>query len=136
MTSAWVTIGTFQTEIHFRYAPAVVAFIKDTVPPRYRSYDPASKTWTVPNDFADPILARLRRAFGFHQVQLIDHSDTATAAGQPIAEWASQLFTALPTHLREPVYRALVKILHPDIGGDGRMAQQLNDAYQVYRHAS
>jgi hypothetical protein len=38
------------------------------------------------------------------------------------------LFSELPTPLRQPVYRALSKVLHPDVGGSDELMKQLNKA--------
>ena len=34
---------------------------------------------------------------------------------------------SLPRHLRQPVYKALAKALHPDVGGDLALMQELNN---------
>jgi hypothetical protein len=38
------------------------------------------------------------------------------------------LFRTLPPSLRQPTYRALARVLHPDAGGDTALMQQLNQA--------
>jgi hypothetical protein len=37
-------------------------------------------------------------------------------------------YRCLPERLREPVYKALVRVLHPDAGGDIKLMQELNAA--------
>lgn len=61
---------------------------------------------TVIADWADP-------------VAIASNLDTAFAA----------LFAALPTSSREPAYKALVRALHPDRGGDTATMQALTAAW-------
>ena len=42
--------------------------------------------------------------------------------------WARELMRRCTPEVREKVYRALAKVLHEDLGGDGRLMQELNDA--------
>lgn len=44
--------------------------------------------------------------------------------------WADSLFAAVGPERATPVYRALSKVLHPDVAtGDTTLQRQLNDAY-------
>lgn len=45
-------------------------------------------------------------------------------SGDPFA----YLSQSLPENLRGPVYRALIRVLHPDTGGTTELAQRLNDS--------
>lgn len=38
------------------------------------------------------------------------------------------LFRELPAPLREPTYKALARVLHPDVGGDAELMKRLNSA--------
>ena len=42
--------------------------------------------------------------------------------------WAKELMRRTSPELREKVYKQLAKVLHEDLGGDGRLMQELNDA--------
>jgi hypothetical protein len=42
--------------------------------------------------------------------------------------WARELMRRTPPELREKLYKNLAKVLHEDLGGDGRLMQELNDA--------
>ena len=47
--------------------------------------------------------------------------------------WADVLLARCPTaELREKVYKNLAKVLHADLGGDGALMQELNDARNAY----
>lgn len=52
------------------------------------------------------------------------------------AEWVAELKKALPEHLHEPAYKALLRVVHPDVGGDSRAAQQLNDGFRERRRSA
>ena len=53
-------------------------------------------------------------------------SGSSAPAGSPI----KALFRTLTEHLRQPTYKALSKVLHPDAGGDTALMQQLNDTWK------
>lgn len=84
--------------------------------------------WTLPIDArraADDL-----RQFGF-EVDL----EGATAPppppprqGRTSNPWTA-VFTSLPRPLRDKVYKAVVRVLHPDHGGDLAAMQQLTAAY-------
>lgn len=42
--------------------------------------------------------------------------------------WARELMRRCTPEMREKVYKALAKVLHQDVGGDGTLMQELNDA--------
>jgi hypothetical protein len=87
---------------------------------------PSEKAWRMPVKHREEVECILRR-WGFFD-------DVDIKAGNADGEWASVMFGALPPRLREPVYKALLRVLHPDVGGDGRVTQQLNDAYRDVDH--
>ena len=43
-------------------------------------------------------------------------------------EWASGVFRRVGPHRTDAVYRGLSKLLHPDVGGDTKLMQELNAA--------
>ena len=43
-------------------------------------------------------------------------------------DWAANLFAAVGEARQESVFKALTKVLHPDVGGDDALMQALNDA--------
>lgn len=103
-----------------------------------RQWDPTLRGWVIPSHHVSLAVAALVDA-GFRvldPVGLNDHpggprtgrtrpnsSGGAAGTSDPFAA----LYAALPDHLRAPTYRALVRVLHPDVGGDGRLTQILND---------
>jgi hypothetical protein len=53
------------------------------------------------------------------------------AAKRTDANPARLFFESLPPRFREPAYKALAKVIHPDVGGDGPTMQALNAAWQA-----
>jgi hypothetical protein len=51
---------------------------------------------------------------------------TPMSVARPVP-WATALYDSLPPRLRQPVFRALARLLHPDTGGDKKVMQELND---------
>lgn len=129
ITNARGLFGETELRVRFSYDPKLVEFIK-TIPSYDRSYDPSSKTWTVDTGRLDEL------ARGFVELGatvLVDgktwrgrdrDSSSSTEGSNPFAS----LFAALPDHLHEPTYKALLRVVHPDIGGDTVLTQQLNAA--------
>lgn len=80
-------------------------------------WNPRLKCWTVPRLFineAHDLVTKINRAT----------PDTA------LVDTLKALFRAVPEHLRKQVYMALVRVLHPDAGGDTAAAQALTQAWR------
>lgn len=93
---------------------------------------PAQKAWWIPSYRLDEVVDELERVYGY-QVVIAGQTrrrlgDDWTPRTTRSASWAADMFAALPEHLHDAVYKALIRVLHPDVGGDVRTAQQLNDA--------
>lgn len=78
-------------------------------------WDPHLKCWRVPEMFIGEVDKLIGRLNGGGDFQLTDALAT--------------VFNRIPSRLRQPAYRALVRVLHPDTGGDLRAAQSLNAAW-------
>lgn len=113
-------------DIRFNYEPEAVDLIKRTVPPAFRTYAPSTRTWCVDEPYVDRALAVLGRHFG--SVDITDQRTPAIGA-----DWATALRDQLPEPLRQPVYRALLRVVHPDAGGDTELTKQLNNAFRPGR---
>lgn len=112
--------------VTFPYDAEAVAIIK-TISGRH--WHASRRQWTIDATSAQLAAKRFTDA-GFH-VTINGRAYTATPAAmttgtRPIAD----LFAALPAPLRPDAYKALARVLHPDVGGDTVLMQQLNDAYQ------
>jgi hypothetical protein len=78
-------------------------------------WDKHLKCWRVPARFAHEAQAVVERLNGGLNVALVDA--------------LALVFRELPARLREPTYRALVKLWHPDVGGDTAATQALTTAW-------
>jgi hypothetical protein len=98
-----------------------------------RTWDPERRCWTIERGDVDLAARRFSDA-GFG----------VTVDGKPWTSpsWPRSMngsavdafYAALPATLREAVYKALVRVLHPDAGGDTRLMRELNASRE--RHPS
>lgn len=141
------------------YSPGFVTDIKTEIPAWYRSYDPDAKIWKVEAEYADQAHQLLDQHF--EQVRRVYPSAgartsatpqsapcTRCASGDPsrhasVARCVETVRQLYPSHsllhilpaAPEPVvlaaYRALSKLLHPDISGRDSTAEMraVNAAY-------
>ena len=112
-------------KIAFPYDAEAVAIIKGI--PVHR-WDKASKTWTTETSWVR-LLATRMHARGFE----IEINGEIFTPERPKAKAMSSspftaLFSALPDRLKRPVFKALARVLHPDVAGADTTAlmQQLN----------
>jgi hypothetical protein len=125
--------------VHFPYDPTLVALIKSAVPAGQRRWDPEAKRWTILDTFSANYFARKARAAG-HAVEMdgVRHESDSRFRGQQQApprssstvstDWATALLRAVGKERQDAVYKALSRVLHPDVGGDTELMQQLNEA--------
>src|SRR5262245_35431914 len=98
-----------------------------------RRWNKLRKRWVIPVGDVDLAVVQLRSA-GWHVSVIGGRANEEPPPTPPPARertqptWADLLFTALPDRFHGPVYTALSKVLHPDIGGDTAAMQQLNAA--------
>jgi hypothetical protein len=124
------------------YGRAVLAFPFDRwlvdalkeIPAYARSYDPATKQWTVES----PYIAVARRLLTtvFPDADITDESPrfTPPASGTPrTAYHVLHLRETAPRELVEGAYKILARLHHPDAGGDHETMQALNEAIDIIR---
>jgi hypothetical protein len=126
---------TGDASVRFAFDAGVVALIKVVVPPRYRKWHANTKTWGIGGRYVDAVIRAARIA----GQRVIDDSTGGRATGsgervdrprqRMITTWAETLFAAVGPERAEPVFKALVKVLHPDAGGDTQLMQDLNRAH-------
>ena len=117
----------FDYAVRFRFDPTVVDLLKTAVPSYARSWNPSERMWTVDADWARPLAGILRSA-GHTVTGLQPPKPPPTRNGHGDADWAKTLFRRVGPGRTDIVYRMLSKALHPDVGGDTRLMQELNDA--------
>ncbi len=131
MTAIQFSRIAFGYTVTFRYDAEVVQLVKSTVPSFARSWQPERRAWFVDLDYADGLAAAMR-GFG-HTVVGIEPEPPPHAnhySGGDADQWARTLFRTVGPTRREPVFRALTRVLHPDntATGDTRLQRELNSA--------
>ncbi len=118
--------------ITFPYSAYVVDALKRVVPSPLRTYDPATRTWTVAARYVGDIYHILDQAFGGVDVEgsragRSDHRQRA--GGDPYQ--VLHLLPSAPDEVVTVVYRTLARLTHPDVGGDHDAMLALNQAYDA-----
>lgn len=118
-TTIWKDDITGLIAVRFDYDPNLVQRLKTGIPRQNRSWDPDRKLWLID----PPHEPAARRILGLPPKTL---GDVKKRFSTSIETAVANMFDQLPTHLRESTYKALVRIWHPDIGGDTKATQALN----------
>jgi hypothetical protein len=116
------TVDDDRATVRFAYDPTAVAIMKSV--PVHR-WDPVHKQWTTETGWVELLAKR------FHDKRFLVSVDGELWTPPDPAKFAPPilaLFDALPARLRNPAYKALSKVLHPDAGGDTELMKQLNEA--------
>jgi hypothetical protein len=123
--------------LSFPYSAALVQALKDSIPFRYREYNPSTKEWTVQPEFADYATALLLEHFP--NAEIPPREQWRRRQAESWTDGDDRFFRVLhlrPTAQRELIdgaYRILALRLHPDHGGDVTEMQQLNGAYAALK---
>ncbi len=132
MTAVRFTRRSTDYAVAFAFNPAVVELLKGTVPGYARSWAASRKEWSVEHQWAETLAAALRVA-GHTVVGLEErerHQQQRKPRDPDPATWARILFQRVGPDRRQAVYRALAKVLHPDVAtGDTVLQRELNDAH-------
>jgi hypothetical protein len=117
--------------VEFPYDDAALEIIR-SVPGRRWNRD--ARHWIIPHAEVRLAATRFHKA-GFtvtidgHPFDPAPSPPRADIGGAPLTAF----FRILPVALRQPVYRALARVLHPDAGGDTALMQALNRANEETR---
>jgi hypothetical protein len=111
--------------VRFRYDASVVQLIKSTLPGYARAWSAHTRCWFIDPDWSHVLAAELRR-----------HGHTVTGVDQPPprhagdADWAKTLFRRVGPARHGPIFKALSRVLHPDVAitGDTALMRELIDA--------
>lgn len=131
MATAYLILNDFDIALKTPYDPGFVAALKNTVPGHERKWDPVAKLWTVDHLWRREVENLCRIFYG--AVEVIDkqsrrYETPRTPLKAGTGDWAAQLFASTPKELHEKIYRALSRVLHPDVGGDTEAMKALNIA--------
>lgn len=94
-----------------------------------RKWLPLEKCWSIPIA-GIPELQYWLEQDGF-ELKVVNKPKLKTTPSGPT--WADAMFSTLPPQLSDKAYKALVKILHPDGGGDSEAMKILNAAYDRHK---
>ena len=81
--------------------------------------------------FGDRAERLVRRHFPHVDVEHEQRTPPPRTSSATGAEWPVAMFDEIPDTLRQPVYRALIKVLHPDAGGDLAATKKLTTAWHI-----
>jgi hypothetical protein len=120
--------------VEFRYDAEAVEIIR-TIPGR--EWDPEHRRWSI---FAYHVNLVARRFYEADMPVTVDgkpwtppqhqQQKPPTNGSRPPID---AFLCSVPPHLMEPVYKALVKVLHPDHEGDLALMQALNAVHDRLR---
>jgi hypothetical protein len=117
-TTIWTDDTTGLTALRFTYDATTVQRLKTGIPKESRRWDPDRKLWLID----PPHEPTARRILGLPPKTPKPKTRQPTAIDTAV----TAMFDNLPTHLHDATYKALIRIWHPDIGGDTRATQALN----------
>ena len=118
--------------IRFKFNQWVIDQIKACVPGFGRSYDPATRVWSVHAPWAAQAIAILEAAFGEVPIQRAQRAEPQFGRGRTGREalYAElHLLPSAPSQLVTGAYKILAKLHHPDHGGDTAAMQRINRAF-------
>ncbi|GAC1569975.1 MAG: hypothetical protein NVS3B18_01640 [Candidatus Dormibacteria bacterium] len=119
------------------FAPYEMRELLKSFPCSERKWSPTERCWVVSGWIVNPMADALRAAGCTVYVTRADGSPyeqpkpggTHGRRATPAPDWASVLLNAVGSDRRERVYRALSRVLHPDVEtGSHELMQQLNAA--------
>lgn len=122
-------------KVSFAYNPELVAALKKVVPVGHRSWDAATKTWSVSGTYINYLRDAFQRE-GAHTTTSYEQprrTGTSTNWSKPdrIEVALTDLFKAVPEQLTAPLYKAMACVMHPDKGGTDQLMTALNKARQT-----
>ena len=116
--------------IRFGYDPELVELIK-TIPSKQRRWDNSVKTWTIYNlRLLEEFLDSAREDGHIVNDDRPEPPEPPRSANKET--WADELLKACGPQLAPKVFKQLSKALHPDMGGNLVLMQELNAANQRY----
>ena len=127
--------------------PDLIETLKDEVPPRVRSYNPATKVWTVYHPWEEHAIGLLREAFPDATVYGADPYTRKEPPRRPEPRALANahhysvlcVTPAAPPEIVSAVYRAWCKLTHPDAlpaperDRATRRMQEVNAAYEALK---
>lgn len=95
-----------------------------------RRWDDMAKQWVFPASQVDVLRQLLESQGVFVEVVEVNPPPIREHTATKACDWAAALFTEIGCEKAPWLFRRLSQSLHPDMGGDTRLQQQLNDGYR------
>ncbi len=121
-------------ELRFPYDGALVAALKDAIPPHGRTYDPSRKVWTVTALYLPVAFRLMYQAFGDVAIEDQSPADRAPHAGD--AYRVLHLRETAPPELIAAAHKCLARLHHPDKGGSHETMIAINRAAEALKGAT
>lgn len=118
------------------YNKELVDSLKAFIPISDRSYDPASKIWTITERMLTPttgVLQKLKLPFVLitrQQAEQASSSSPTTTRGLPIADAIQKFLEIMPYESMRKAYLHASMQLHPDKGGNMDRFTEFNSLWQ------
>lgn len=118
------------------YNKELVDSLKAFIPVSDRSYDPASKIWTITERMYQPVIGVLQKlkltftAITKQQAEQASQSSPAATKGLPLADALMRFITLLPYDSAKKAYLHASMQLHPDRGGNMDRYTEFNSIWQ------
>ncbi len=126
MTPVFVSLYDEDTlEVRFHYDQRIVDMMR-TVPRAY--WNPHARAWLVPTAYGCFLESVLNGCPVRWEPGTGPYAQTPPTPAEPDGRWAEALFAAVGPAWADAVFRALTRVLHPDVGGDADLMRDLLDA--------
>lgn len=124
------------------YNQAFIDDLKASIPFRHRSWRPDEKLWSVDAIYAKNAEDLCKDWYedvhvAYFERQRQQSQNSTGTPSRPVEPWATlHLLPTAPKPLVRAVYLELMKIHHPDKGGDTAITQKINAAFdELRKHA-
>ena len=119
----------------FPFHRELIEALKESVPFRYRTYDPTKKEWLVESEYLDLAIDLLLEFFPDADIPRRPRPKTHghEASADEAAFRALHLLPTAPAPLIEASYRVMARLNHPDVGGDAETMKRVNGAYAALK---
>jgi hypothetical protein len=118
-------------DLTFPYDAGFISRLKDEIPHSARTYDPATKVWTIYPPYAAYAADLMHAAFAavVEYGEGRDDTSSTDSIRRDDPDFAIlHLLPSAPPELVEAAYRCLAKRCHPDTGGEHAVMLRLNEA--------
>ena len=113
--------------------PDFVDELKSTIQPSHRQWNPDEKFWLINEVYLEDLIIILKRHYNEVTTDLIEGQSEPDDPDNPdnSDNLFAKVFEILPDgDYADKVYYALAQAIHPDHGGNDKLVDELNKAYQ------